>query len=366
MFRLAKVNSDNERSIAETLQVSGLPTVFSVANGKFTDRFVGMLPQEQLQQYLVRAVTGYGARVQGAELTEQDLIDATTRMGSVAGLAAISFKAREKLRTMVDEAMDLPGGLTTVESDSGKVAMSAGVKTALAYINNAAKSVRDPRFRVVNTSAPAYRERVAGCPAAVKLLEVAGFKAPNANATANANATSAGDGAGAGASAGEASLDEQPTSSPSPQSQATALSLVHSNTAVLTLVAQRAAEYAQKHKFSAIRQSTVDMDQNKSFRKKRSSAAASGATNKDTEQAKATSASAPVPVPVPVPVAATSSKAPAVSVSSLSKPKTKSPNTASKAKAKSQSKGSKGGGTHTLFSEGKARDTVELFGGTRQ
>ena len=42
MFRLAKVNSDNERSIAEALNVQGLPTVFSVNSGKLTDRFVGM------------------------------------------------------------------------------------------------------------------------------------------------------------------------------------------------------------------------------------------------------------------------------------------------------------------------------------
>jgi hypothetical protein len=28
-------------------------------------RFIGMLPQDQLQQFIVRAVTGYGDRVQG-------------------------------------------------------------------------------------------------------------------------------------------------------------------------------------------------------------------------------------------------------------------------------------------------------------
>lgn len=38
LFRLAKVNSDKERSVVECLQISGLPTVYAVVKGKLTDR----------------------------------------------------------------------------------------------------------------------------------------------------------------------------------------------------------------------------------------------------------------------------------------------------------------------------------------
>lgn len=38
MFRLAKVNSDQERAVAEALQVTGLPTVFTVKQGKLNDK----------------------------------------------------------------------------------------------------------------------------------------------------------------------------------------------------------------------------------------------------------------------------------------------------------------------------------------
>ena len=38
MFRLAKLNSDKEGSLSEALGVTGLPTVFAIVNGKFTDR----------------------------------------------------------------------------------------------------------------------------------------------------------------------------------------------------------------------------------------------------------------------------------------------------------------------------------------
>ena len=51
--------------------------------GKY-GRFVGMLPSEQLQQYLMRAVTGLGDRVQ-AEVTDRDLRETSGRVSSLAG-----------------------------------------------------------------------------------------------------------------------------------------------------------------------------------------------------------------------------------------------------------------------------------------
>ena len=44
-----------------------------------------MLPQDELQQYLVRAVTGFGERVQAKEVSEQDLADTTKAVRILAG-----------------------------------------------------------------------------------------------------------------------------------------------------------------------------------------------------------------------------------------------------------------------------------------
>ena len=44
-----------------------------------------MLPTEQLQQFLLRAVTGAGARVQATEVTEKDLQEAEGRLRMMAG-----------------------------------------------------------------------------------------------------------------------------------------------------------------------------------------------------------------------------------------------------------------------------------------
>jgi hypothetical protein len=49
-----------------------------------------MLPSEQLQQFLVRAVTGFGERVQ-QELAEKDFEDLTSKMSNLAGIIGHNF-----------------------------------------------------------------------------------------------------------------------------------------------------------------------------------------------------------------------------------------------------------------------------------
>ena len=102
MFRLVKINSDQQRELSETLGVSGLPTVFAVVGGKVTDRFVGMLPQEELQQFIVRAVTGYGGRVQEEQISNAELDAMTRKLANFAGLTSLSFKKLSLLKSKVD------------------------------------------------------------------------------------------------------------------------------------------------------------------------------------------------------------------------------------------------------------------------
>jgi thioredoxin len=85
MFRLVKINSDKNREVAETLGVQGLPSVFAVSKGRVTDKFVGMLPQDQLQTFLVRTITGFGDRVQADQISEQDLDTLSRSLANFAG-----------------------------------------------------------------------------------------------------------------------------------------------------------------------------------------------------------------------------------------------------------------------------------------
>ena len=158
MFRLAKINSDKERSITELLSVTGLPTVFAIDKGRFTDRFVGMLPTDQLQNFLVRLVTGFGDRVQKDDITVAMLDEYTTSITNMIGSSSISFKKKEKLYKLVEEVMNMHDAYQSTSSQddvntlsssqsastasSKSNSLSEGVKTALLYINNCKKDIR--------------------------------------------------------------------------------------------------------------------------------------------------------------------------------------------------------------------------------
>ena len=222
MFRLAKLNSDNEKSLAGAMAVQGLPTVFTVKNGKYEDRFVGMLPQDDLQTFLVRAVTGYGNRVQTKDFGSAELLDATAKVGLVAGLAGISTKRKALIDKLVSDALDLPGGY----SDERR-GLSEGAKIALKYISNCKEDIRNPKFRSFSRSAKVFREKISGNKAALKLLEVAGFLPRKADA-----------GSSEGVEDGEGAKET--------------MELVHSNPAILTLVLQKIDEKVNQKKFHKI------------------------------------------------------------------------------------------------------------------
>ena len=116
------------------------------------------------------------------------------------------------------------------------------------HVTTFSVAVQNAKYRTINTSSKAFTERILPCPAARRLLDIAGFKAAKvatatsttaagtagtdnstaaASATVNAEETAdgaAGAGTGAGVGAGGAG--------------AQSLTLVHSNAALLTLVTQ--------------------------------------------------------------------------------------------------------------------------------
>lgn len=57
MFRLAKVDAEKHRVIAEVLGIRGYPSIFGVKEGVIVDNFVGILPQEEVKnRFRVRVI----------------------------------------------------------------------------------------------------------------------------------------------------------------------------------------------------------------------------------------------------------------------------------------------------------------------
>jgi putative thioredoxin len=51
-FVLAKVNTDENQDLAQAFQVSGIPAVFAIRDGKLVNRFEGMLPEEEIRAFI--------------------------------------------------------------------------------------------------------------------------------------------------------------------------------------------------------------------------------------------------------------------------------------------------------------------------
>lgn len=51
-FLLAKINSDNNPELAQAFQVDGIPAVYAMRNGTVVSQFTGLLPEEQLREFI--------------------------------------------------------------------------------------------------------------------------------------------------------------------------------------------------------------------------------------------------------------------------------------------------------------------------
>lgn len=51
-FLLVKVNTDEHPDLAQAFQVEGIPAVFAVRDGQIADHFTGLMPEEQLREFI--------------------------------------------------------------------------------------------------------------------------------------------------------------------------------------------------------------------------------------------------------------------------------------------------------------------------
>jgi putative thioredoxin len=55
-FLLAKVNTDDNPELAQAFQVSGIPAVFAIRDGKLVDQFTGVIPNEEIRAFIDRLI----------------------------------------------------------------------------------------------------------------------------------------------------------------------------------------------------------------------------------------------------------------------------------------------------------------------
>lgn len=170
VFRLVKVNSDNERPVSGALEVTALPTVYGVRDGKIVHMFQGMPRSENMMKNFMMGLFGaapFSPPVTAEESKKYE--ELTSKLVKTAGAACFSFSARERLNDRINTKLD-----DLVQDDS--VADVEGAAELLRTLMN--NIVRDPyemKYRKVNLENKMIASKLGNNANALAVLKFVGF-----------------------------------------------------------------------------------------------------------------------------------------------------------------------------------------------
>ena len=173
MFRLVKVNSDNERPVSTALEVTALPTVFGVKDGKIIHMFQGMPRSEDaMKNFMMGLLMGESSFEPPLTSEQKDKYqELTAKLVKMAATASFSFSARERLQDRV--ATQLEKLVEERDGDPSKAEESARVVRSL--LGNIIRNPTDTKFRTAKLSNAVLQAKVAPYTAARALLKSVGF-----------------------------------------------------------------------------------------------------------------------------------------------------------------------------------------------
>mmetsp|Transcript_27415 Transcript_27415/g.40477 ORF Transcript_27415/g.40477 Transcript_27415/m.40477 type:complete len:615 (-) Transcript_27415:665-2509(-) len=172
-FRLVKVNTDNERAISTALEVTALPTIFAIKDGKVLNNFQGMPKSEEMMRNFMMGLLMPGANFNPPVSSEQkkNFEELSVKLAKTAGAANFSFSARERLQSrMAKHLHDL------VEAHDGD--MAGAEKSAKVVRSLLSNVIRDPynmKFRTVNLENKKIEAHVHAYAPCVAILKNVGF-----------------------------------------------------------------------------------------------------------------------------------------------------------------------------------------------
>jgi thioredoxin len=172
MFRLVKVNSDNERPISQALEVTALPTIYGIRDGKILHMFQGMPKSEEMMKNFLMGLLipgqSFSPPVTAAE--NQKYAELSTKLLKVAGSAAFSFSARERLHDKVSERLE------ELVAQTGDVYLAEqSASTIRSLISNILRDPYELKFRSVNLANSVIASKIARYPACMTMLRGIGF-----------------------------------------------------------------------------------------------------------------------------------------------------------------------------------------------
>jgi putative thioredoxin len=138
-FRLAKVNSDEDQSLAQAFGIRSIPDVRAFSGGEMVDGFMGALPESQVRAFIDRVLPHPAEieRLRAAGLRgEHDLAGATAALRKAVDLDPKHALARIDLADCLVQAgqhEQAAAQLDAVPEDSDWNARVAALRQAIAY-----------------------------------------------------------------------------------------------------------------------------------------------------------------------------------------------------------------------------------------
>lgn len=173
IFRLVKVNSDNERPVSNALEVSALPTVFGFKNGKIENFFQGMPKSEEAMKNFMMGLVMPGGKFDPPVTSEQKqkFEELSSKLVRVAGAASFTFSQREVLQDRISKHLD-----ALVEAQNGDlVDTEESVQILRSLLSNVIRDPSEPKFRKVNLANKVISAKITKFTPCIAILKSVGF-----------------------------------------------------------------------------------------------------------------------------------------------------------------------------------------------
>lgn len=172
MFRLVKVNSDNEKPVSAALGVTALPSVFGIRDGKVLHMFQGMPRDEEMMKNFMMGLLMPGANFSPpvTDAQKRKYEEMTGKLVKMAGAACFSFSARERLQDRISSQLDK---LVEETGDASRAEESAMVVRSL--LSNVIKNPYEQKYRSVNLTNKKIAAKISNFSSAVAMLKSSGF-----------------------------------------------------------------------------------------------------------------------------------------------------------------------------------------------
>lgn len=173
LFRLVKLNVDEERTISQALEVTALPTLFTIRDGHIQTSFQGFPPNEDFVKHFMMGLVGAGPAYPIPSTEEKHKLDnLTTKLMKLVGAASFSFSQREILQRRIDERLD---EMIMTAKNGDFMDIEEAMRILRSLLSNIIQYPYDVKYRKINLENRIIASKLAIYPPAIAILRSIGF-----------------------------------------------------------------------------------------------------------------------------------------------------------------------------------------------